>query len=395
MGKSWGGFNGLQVAARRPPALKAIITAYSTDDRFRDDIHLHGRVPAQRQSLVGGDHARLPVAPARSRDRRPVLVGKLLKRLDHLPFFPALWMRHQRYDDYWRHGSCRRTGRPSSARCSRSAAGPTATPMPCRAFSKKLHVPRLGIIGPWGHIYPQDGVPGPAIGFLQEAVRWWDHWLKGDDRGIMQEPMLRAWLSDSYPPNGNAREDAGPLGRGSHNSLPADLPACPRSRAGRVLASSTARRSPESDPIRSPQSHGRAAANGWARAASARCRWTSGWTMAARFCSRRRRSARPCRSSARRFSTCASSGRAAGAGRGSPVRGAAGRRGGADFLQVLNLAHRDGHEASRGADAGRMGGYPRKAERLRPSHSPPETAFASPSPRLLAPGAGRRPMPRR
>src|SRR5579875_4197844 len=29
IGKSWSGFNGLQVAARRPPALKAVVTAYS------------------------------------------------------------------------------------------------------------------------------------------------------------------------------------------------------------------------------------------------------------------------------------------------------------------------------------------------------------------------------
>ena len=42
MGKSWGGFNGLQVAARRPPALKAIISAYSTDNRYTDDIHYMG-----------------------------------------------------------------------------------------------------------------------------------------------------------------------------------------------------------------------------------------------------------------------------------------------------------------------------------------------------------------
>src|ERR1700682_1965492 len=42
MGISWGGFNALQVAARRPPALKAIITVYSTDDRYADDIHYKG-----------------------------------------------------------------------------------------------------------------------------------------------------------------------------------------------------------------------------------------------------------------------------------------------------------------------------------------------------------------
>jgi predicted acyl esterase len=42
MGKSWGGFNALQTAALRPPALKAIITVCSTDDRYADDIHYMG-----------------------------------------------------------------------------------------------------------------------------------------------------------------------------------------------------------------------------------------------------------------------------------------------------------------------------------------------------------------
>ena len=41
-GKSWGGFNALQIAARRPPALKAIITTFSTDNRYTDDIHYMG-----------------------------------------------------------------------------------------------------------------------------------------------------------------------------------------------------------------------------------------------------------------------------------------------------------------------------------------------------------------
>src|SRR5699024_5887353 len=34
MGISWGGFNALQVAARRPPSLGAIVSASSTDDRY-------------------------------------------------------------------------------------------------------------------------------------------------------------------------------------------------------------------------------------------------------------------------------------------------------------------------------------------------------------------------
>ncbi|MES1151784.1 MAG: CocE/NonD family hydrolase, partial [Dongia sp.] len=42
MGKSWGGFNCLQVAALRPKPLKAILSVCSTDDRYADDIHYMG-----------------------------------------------------------------------------------------------------------------------------------------------------------------------------------------------------------------------------------------------------------------------------------------------------------------------------------------------------------------
>jgi hypothetical protein len=31
-------------------------------------------------------------------------------------------------------------------------------------------------------------------------VRWWDHWLKGLDTGIMDEPVFRAWMQDSVEP---------------------------------------------------------------------------------------------------------------------------------------------------------------------------------------------------
>ena len=42
IGISWGGFNGLQVAARRPPALKAVISMCASDDRYADDVHYVG-----------------------------------------------------------------------------------------------------------------------------------------------------------------------------------------------------------------------------------------------------------------------------------------------------------------------------------------------------------------
>lgn len=105
MGKSWGGFNGLQVAACRPPALKAIITAYSTDDRFRDDIHYMGGLLLNDNLWWG-----TIMLAYQSRPLDPAIVGAgwrdaWIERLERLPFFPALWLEHQHFDEYWKHGS--------------------------------------------------------------------------------------------------------------------------------------------------------------------------------------------------------------------------------------------------------------------------------------------------
>jgi hypothetical protein len=66
-----------------------------------------------------------------------------------------------------------------------------------------------GLIGPWAHKYPHFAKPGPRIGFLQECLRWWDHWLKGHETGIMSEPMLRAWLEGPSPPRSHQEEKSG------------------------------------------------------------------------------------------------------------------------------------------------------------------------------------------
>jgi putative CocE/NonD family hydrolase len=201
-GKSWGGFNALQVAARRPPALKAIITAFSTDNRYTDDIHYMGGCLLNDNLWWGSI-----MLAFQSRPPDPHIVGagwreQWLERIERLPFFPALWLAHQRYDEYWKHGS---VGEDYAAiECPVLAIGGWSDPYTNSVprLLEGLKVPRLGIIGPWGHTYPHDGVPGPAIGYLQEAVRWWDHWLKGQDTGIMNEPVLRAYLEDAIAPEG-------------------------------------------------------------------------------------------------------------------------------------------------------------------------------------------------
>ncbi|MGA2043539.1 MAG: CocE/NonD family hydrolase [Roseiarcus sp.] len=200
MGKSWGGFNAMQTAALRPPALKAIVTVCSTDDRYADDIHYMGGALLNDNLWWGSIMLAYQARPA-----DPALVGdawraQWLDRLRTLPFFPALWLAHQRRDAYWRHGSvCENfaaIGCPVLAVGGWADAYTNAVPR----LLAGLKVPRRGLIGPWAHLYPQDGRPGPAIGFLQEALRWWDHWLKGRDSGVMAEPMLRAFVEEWSPP---------------------------------------------------------------------------------------------------------------------------------------------------------------------------------------------------
>jgi putative CocE/NonD family hydrolase len=203
MGISWGGFNSLQVAARRPPALRAIITVCSTDDRYADDMHYMGGCPLTGTLEWGASFfSRMARAPD------PLIVGERwrsmwLERLEAVTPAFGTWLRHQRRDDYWRHGSvCENM---ALITCAVLAVGGWADGYSNAVFRllRDLKSPRLGIVGPWGHKYPHEGIPGPAIGFLTEALRWWDHWLKGADTGIMAEPMLRAYVQDSIAPAGH------------------------------------------------------------------------------------------------------------------------------------------------------------------------------------------------
>ena len=86
---------------------------------------------------------------------------------------------HQSRDDYWRHGSICEDY--AAVECAVLAVGGWADAYVDAIFRllAKLSARGAGLIGPWGHQWPQYGHPGPQVGFLQEAVRWWDHWLKG------------------------------------------------------------------------------------------------------------------------------------------------------------------------------------------------------------------------
>jgi len=213
MGKSWGGFNCLQVAALRPPALKAVLSVCSTDDRYADDIHWMGGCLLNDNLWWGAIMLAYQARPADPELYGPDWRANWKQRLENMPFWPLLWLKEQRRGKYWQHGSiCENYGDvevPVFLIGGWADAYTNAIPR----MLEHLKVPRKAVIGPWAHVYPQDGTPAPAIGFLQEAVKWWDRWLKNEKNGAdpddLGEPMLRAWIEDWTPPVGTRTQSPG------------------------------------------------------------------------------------------------------------------------------------------------------------------------------------------
>lgn len=210
-GISWGGFNSLQLAGRGHSALKAIVTVCSADDRYDNDVHYIGG------AMLGVDMSAWAgtMLAFASRPPRPEVVGdgwvqQWRDRLEHQEPLGPTWLRHQERDAYWQHGSvCEDYGSISAAVLT---VGGWSDPYRDTVFRlmENLSAPVKGIVGPWPHQYPDRLLaPGPAIGFLHETLRWWDKWLKGEETGVMDEPDLRAWVTESEPPATYMPERAG------------------------------------------------------------------------------------------------------------------------------------------------------------------------------------------
>ncbi|HYZ07582.1 MAG TPA: CocE/NonD family hydrolase [Pseudonocardiaceae bacterium] len=201
MGISWGAFTALQVAARRPPSLGAIVIASFTDERYEDDMHyMGGCLLSDNLAEAGTMFARVTCPPD------PALVGDRWRdmwqeRLQAAGPWIDEWLTHQRRDGYWRRASISEDYAAVQVPVLASSGWADGYSNAVFRLIEHLDVPRKGLIGPWSHRYPHLGAPGPAIGYLQEVVRWWDHWLSGVDNDVMDGPMLRAWMQESVPPS--------------------------------------------------------------------------------------------------------------------------------------------------------------------------------------------------
>jgi hypothetical protein len=193
-GISWGGFNSIQLALRRPPALKAIVAVDASDDLFHLDIHYIDGIWHLDEYEIGID---LTNGLTRAPDF-PVDDASLADRFDTEPWLLS-WLRNQRDGPFWRRGSL--------------APGYDRLQVPTMMVGGFLDgyrdsVPRMlehvpaptrAIVGPWNHTFPHNATPGPEIEWRREVVRWFDRWLKG--AGPDDDPRLAVYLRSWHPPD--------------------------------------------------------------------------------------------------------------------------------------------------------------------------------------------------
>ena len=206
IGISWGGFAALQIAARKPASLGAIITVCSTDDRYNDDVHYLGGCLLSNNLSWGGVMYGYSMRPPDPEIVGPTWREQWRERMAQAPVAIADWMAHQTRDDYWKHGSVCEDY--AAIECAVYAVGgwTDGYTNSIGRLLANLDGPSRGLIGPWAHGYPHIAAPGPAIGFLDDALRWWDRWLKDADNGIDTEPKLIAWQQEPWPPSAEMKE---------------------------------------------------------------------------------------------------------------------------------------------------------------------------------------------
>ena len=216
-GISWGGFNSVQMAMRNPPALKAIIAIDATEELFHDDVHfIDGMMHVDEYEL----NVDLTMAMTRSPDF-PTDEASLGARFDRPPWI-IIYKQHPRAGKFWDEPV-----RPLSA---------IKVPVfmigglldgyrdSIPRMLEGISAPTKALLGPWNHNEPHDAVPGPAIEWRDQAVEWWDHWLRGKPNGALKAPKLAVYMNHWYPPDlqikeipGEWRAEEGWPPRGQHS----------------------------------------------------------------------------------------------------------------------------------------------------------------------------------
>ena len=202
LGISWGGFNSIQMALRKPPALKAILAVAATEELFKEDVHyIDGIFHVDEFELTMDLDQGRPGAPDFNLDES--VIGP---RMDSPPW-SLNYMKHQRDGAFWR----------APLRPIETLAVPAfliggmqdgyRDSIP--RMLEKVKAPLKAWIGPWNHGFPNGSDYGPQYEWRDQAVRWFDYWLKGRNTGVLEDPRVLIYQQHWHPPQPRLQEVPG------------------------------------------------------------------------------------------------------------------------------------------------------------------------------------------
>ena len=203
-GISWGGFNSIQMAVRKPPALKAFVALMATEDLYQEDVHYMDGIIHIDSWMMSNDLSNaMPGAPEFRLDE-----DWLRNRFELEPSI-FTYMREQRDGPFWDRASAR--DKYDQIQIPGYYIGgwyDGYRDSPPRML-ENVKAPVKAMIGPWDHYFPHNAWPAPQIEWRREAVRWFDQWLKDIDTGILDEPRFAVYVRDWHPPGPGVDEISG------------------------------------------------------------------------------------------------------------------------------------------------------------------------------------------
>jgi uncharacterized protein len=202
-GFSWAAFAALRASAKKPPALKAMVLGGVSEDGWRTDIHYLGGALYTAQIDWAGVMLMFNSLPPDPDQFKGDWRAEWKKRLEAITPFIVRWLSHPTHDEYWKDRAADLTQSDVPLLLYAGLSDKYATSV--LRIAERWQGPVRTIIGPWEHSPPYAASRGPRIGFLQEALRWWDKFLKGVETDALDEPPLRLWMGE--PDGGGALTD--------------------------------------------------------------------------------------------------------------------------------------------------------------------------------------------